>query len=96
MEPLLAKFRLREPCKKPTLSTDWSISVYNRIMIEKNEPSVAFGFFKQGSARRLVRTKNKSVSCNDTYTYTPGAIMRLPGVEPGSIAWKAIILTVGL
>ena len=22
--------------------------------------------------------------------------MRLPGVEPGSIAWKAIILTVGL
>jgi hypothetical protein len=23
-------------------------------------------------------------------------IMRLPGVEPGSIAWKAIILTVGL
>lgn len=23
-------------------------------------------------------------------------ILRLPGVEPGSIAWKAIILTVGL
>ena len=23
-------------------------------------------------------------------------MMRLPGVEPGSIAWKAIILTVGL
>lgn len=23
-------------------------------------------------------------------------LMRLPGVEPGSIAWKAIILTVGL
>jgi hypothetical protein len=22
--------------------------------------------------------------------------LRLPGVEPGSIAWKAIILTVGL
>ena len=22
--------------------------------------------------------------------------MRLPGVEPGSISWKAIILTVGL
>ena len=25
-----------------------------------------------------------------------GKKMRLPGVEPGSIAWKAIILTVGL
>ena len=24
------------------------------------------------------------------------SILRLPGVEPGSIAWKAIILTVGL
>ncbi len=23
-------------------------------------------------------------------------LLRLPGVEPGSIAWKAIILTVGL
>lgn len=23
-------------------------------------------------------------------------VLRLPGVEPGSIAWKAIILTVGL
>jgi hypothetical protein len=23
-------------------------------------------------------------------------LVRLPGVEPGSIAWKAIILTVGL
>ena len=25
-----------------------------------------------------------------------GGKVRLPGVEPGSIAWKAIILTVGL
>ena len=25
-----------------------------------------------------------------------GRALRLPGVEPGSIAWKAIILTVGL
>ena len=32
---------------------------------------------------RKLRTKNKES-------------MRLPGVEPGSIAWKAIILTVGL
>ena len=32
---------------------------------------------------RKLRTKNKGS-------------MRLPGVEPGSIAWKAIILTVGL
>ncbi len=25
-----------------------------------------------------------------------GLLLRLPGVEPGSIAWKAIILTLGL
>ena len=33
--------------------------------------------------------------CLETKT-DPKKIMRLPGVEPGSIAWKAIILTVGL
>ena len=28
--------------------------------------------------------------------YSEKGDLRLPGVEPGSIAWKAIILTVGL
>lgn len=31
-----------------------------------------------------------------TFVIHQNNTLRLPGVEPGSIAWKAIILTVGL
>ncbi|KAL4339365.1 hypothetical protein GQ457_08G020780 [Hibiscus cannabinus] len=37
-----------------------------------------------------------NLRCRTVKYYKKEIDMRLPGVEPGSIAWKAIILTVGL
>jgi hypothetical protein len=49
-----------------------------------------------GGLNIIVSVAILSQQAQPTKKKKPTFIMRLPGVEPGSIAWKAIILTVGL
>ena len=78
-----------------------------QLSTSRNLPSVLlslqrFARFWNGKLfkvwKRIVVTSkhNSNIKSESHDAWMSKKLLRLPGVEPGSIAWKAIILTVGL